>query len=245
MKMKDGAFISVHLVGQAVNPADPDEGSIWILEDVTKHTILEENLHRSEEKYRTVANFTHDWEFWIAPDDHLLYISPSCERITGYAAALFEQDPSLLTRIIYPDDASVYNTHRHGAKTGAESGDITFRIVRADGSIRWIAHVCQPVHDAQGKFLGTRGSNRDITIRKNAEQDRERLINELQEALAKVKALSGMLPICSSCRKIRDDKGYWQQIELYIRDHSEAEFTHGICPDCARKIYGKYYKEGK
>ena len=71
--------------------------------------------------------------------------------------------------------------------------------------------------------------------------EREKLIKELQEALVKVKLLSGFLPICASCKKIRDDKGYWNQIEAYIRDHSEAEFSHGICPDCAEKIYGKYY----
>jgi YesN/AraC family two-component response regulator len=73
--------------------------------------------------------------------------------------------------------------------------------------------------------------------------EREKLITDLREALAKVKLLSGFLPICASCKKIRDDEGYWQQIESYIRDHSEAEFSHGICPDCARKLYGKYYHE--
>ncbi len=78
----------------------------------------------------------------------------------------------------------------------------------------------------------------DITKRKLAEEERVRLIRELQESLAKVRTLSGMLPICSSCKKIRDDKGYWTQIEAYIRDHSEAEFSHGICPDCMKKLYG-------
>ena len=73
--------------------------------------------------------------------------------------------------------------------------------------------------------------------------EREALIGELQEALAKVKQLSGFLPICASCKKIRDDKGYWQQIEAYVRDHSEAEFSHGICPDCAQRIYPEYYKK--
>jgi hypothetical protein len=63
------------------------------------------------------------------------------------------------------------------------------------------------------------------------------LIRELQEALTMVKLLSGLLPICASCKKIRDDKGYWTQIESYIRDHSEAEFSHGICPDCMKKLY--------
>ena len=74
------------------------------------------------------------------------------------------------------------------------------------------------------------------------QQDQERSMKELQAALLKVKQLSGFLPICASCKKIRDDKGYWQQIEAYIRDHSDAEFSHGICPDCAKKLYPDYYQ---
>ena len=77
----------------------------------------------------------------------------------------------------------------------------------------------------------------DISKRKSTEKERERLIDELQNALAEVKKLRGFLPICSSCKKIRDDKGYWNQIESYIRDHSEAEFTHSICPECTKKLY--------
>ena len=77
----------------------------------------------------------------------------------------------------------------------------------------------------------------DISKRISIEKQRERLIDELQNALAEVKKLRGFLPICSSCKKIRDDKGYWNQIESYIRDHSEAEFTHSICPECAKKLY--------
>lgn len=76
-----------------------------------------------------------------------------------------------------------------------------------------------------------------IEHRIQAEKEQERLISELQEALAQVKKLSGLLPICMSCKKIRDDQGYWQQIEAYIRDRSEAQFSHGICPECARKLY--------
>ncbi len=77
---------------------------------------------------------------------------------------------------------------------------------------------------------------------KKAEEAREKLIRELQEALANIKILRGMLPICSSCKKIRDDKGYWNQIESYIRDHTEAEFTHGICPECMKKLYPDLYE---
>ena len=75
---------------------------------------------------------------------------------------------------------------------------------------------------------------------KRHEEEREKLIAELQGEIAKVKLLSGLLPICASCKKIRDDNGYWNQIESYIRDHSEAEFSHGLCPECAEKLYPGY-----
>lgn len=82
--------------------------------------------------------------------------------------------------------------------------------------------------------------SRDITERKNSEKALRREKEKLEEALAEVKKLSGLLPICSSCKKIRDDNGYWNQIENYIRDHSEADFSHSLCPECAKKLYPKY-----
>ncbi len=86
---------------------------------------------------------------------------------------------------------------------------------------------------------------RDISERKKAEEERERLIRELQDSLSEVKVLSGLLPICASCKKIRDDKGYWRRIEAYISSHSGAEFSHGICPECAKKLYPDYFGEKK
>lgn len=85
----------------------------------------------------------------------------------------------------------------------------------------------------------------DITKRKQAEEERERLIAELKSALSQVKTLRGMLPICSSCKKIRNDKGYWEQMEVYIRDHTDADFSHGICPECAAKLYPDFFKKGE
>lgn len=87
-----------------------------------------------------------------------------------------------------------------------------------------------------GVLLSTMKANRNITAREKIEKEHERLIVELQGALSEIKRLSGLLPICFSCKKIRDDQGYWNQIETYISQHSEAEFTHGICPDCAQKF---------
>lgn len=78
---------------------------------------------------------------------------------------------------------------------------------------------------------------------KAAEQEQRKLAEKLQDALSNVKTLKGMLPICASCKKIRDDKGYWNQIESYIHTHTEAEFSHGICPDCARKLYPEIFAE--
>ena len=73
------------------------------------------------------------------------------------------------------------------------------------------------------------------------DQERERLVAELQEALAQVKTLRGLIPICMNCKKIRDDEGYWHQLEVYIRDHSDAEFSHGLCSECAQKMYPDYF----
>ncbi len=93
------------------------------------------------------------------------------------------------------------------------------------------------VEDKEGRSTFARLIISDITERKRIEEEKERLIIELQQALAQVKKLSGFIPICASCKKIRDDKGYWHQVEEYIRDHSEALFSHSICPDCMRSLY--------
>lgn len=108
---------------------------------------------------------------------------------------------------------------------------------KPDGSKQYFIVTAKPFQDHTGKVVGIVESFQDITLRKNAEIERDVLVGELQEALSKVKQLSGFLPICASCKKIRDDKGYWNQIESYIRSHSEAEFSHGICPECAEKLY--------
>jgi hypothetical protein len=85
----------------------------------------------------------------------------------------------------------------------------------------------------------------EIIQRKKAEEQRNQLISDLQKSLAEVKTLSGLLPICSHCKNIRDDKGCWRQIESYIHEHSEADFSHSICPDCAKKLYPDFYLDEK
>ncbi len=213
--------------------------------DITERKRAEDALRESEERYRTIADFNYDWEYWVTPEGNFLYMSPSCERITGYLAKEFIDDPELMNRIIHPDDLTEMLDHYHSVRkvNHQTMGHRDFRIIRRDGETRWIAHVCQPVYDKAGQPLGRRGSNRDITDRKRLEQEKEKLISDLQEALSEVKQLSRILPICASCKKIRDDEGYWTEVERYIGDHSETEFSHSICPDCMRKLYPEYADE--
>ena len=451
----------------------------------------EDRLRQSEMKFRTVADFTYDWEYWIAPDGVILYMSPSSERITGYQRDEFLNNPELLRDIIHKDDRDIATDHLDKSEASTVH-IVTFRIITRHGTDRWIAHQCQPIFDDGGKFLGRRVSNRDITDRKRAEEEltrsearlrsyfqfpivgmaitsldkswlevnsalcdmlgysqqemrgmtwsqlthpddmdadvaqfsrvlageidtyamekrfihkngqiiwtalsvscvrkpdgsldytmallqniterkraeetawrlafivessddaiisktldgtitswnggaerlygysakeiigqpistllppeilddlpdiltrisrgevvrhfetkrrtkdgrivdvsltispiktregkiigasstarditerkllekeRQKVFVELQKALSEVKKLSGFLPICSSCKKIRDDKGYWKEVERYIGEHSEAEFSHSICPECMRKLYPEYADE--
>jgi len=146
-------------------------GVIGVSNDITERVKAEENLRKSEEKFRTLAEYTNDWEYWIDQHQNFLYSSPSCEKITGYKAAEFEQNPGLLFEIVYPDDQIIFHYHKQMEDVAFEvSEEIQYRIIHSDGTIKWIGHVCQPIFDASGKYIGIRGSNRDITKRKEIEQ---------------------------------------------------------------------------
>ena len=154
--------------------------------DITERVRVQEALRLSEEKYRTVANFTYDWETWRGPDGAYLYISPSCERVSGRTAAEFLEDPKLIIKITHPDDRPKVRTHFDASSNKSKELDLhlDFRIVTPDGQTRWIAHYCTAVYSEDGQWLGRRESNRDITERKQAEQALETANRELQTALA-------------------------------------------------------------
>lgn len=121
--------------------------------------------------------------------------------------------------------------------TGKAHGELRGR--RKDGTLFPVEFSSVVFENPQGQAR-TCLIIRDIGERKIAEAERERLIQELQDALARVKSLSGLLPICASCRKIRDKEGRWQQLEMYIREHTEADFSHGICPECRQRLYPEH-----
>jgi len=127
-------------------------------------------VQTAEEKYRTVAENTYDWESWIDPNGKLLYVSPSCLRITGYTVEEFINDSELLPKIAHPEDRMKMEKHSIDILAGNVSDcSIDFRIITKKGETRWIGHNCHPVYNGKNNFLGQRGSNRDITERKSAE----------------------------------------------------------------------------
>lgn len=144
-----------------------------------KNSQYKRLLKKSEERYRIVADFTYDWEYWISPAGRMLYVSPSCERITGYKPYEFINDPGLFENIIHPDDKKAVMSAMKKLFDKKSIISLDFRIIRSDGDVRWIGHISQPVYDDEGNFLGRRASNRDITHGKKIE-------NSLKESQAKL-----------------------------------------------------------
>jgi PAS domain S-box-containing protein len=127
--------------------------------------------------------------------------------------------------------------HRRALAGAVEKNDEDQGRIRPDGSFDWLKWELRPWRKADGAIGGVIFFIEIITARKERDVEREKLIADLQTALAEVKTLSGMLPICASCKKVRDDQGYWNQIETYIARHTAATFSHGLCPHCLVKEY--------
>ncbi len=143
------------------------QGSIY---DITDRKHAAEKLEASEQRFRTMADFTYDWEYWLGADGRCVYVSPSIETTTGYSASEFEKDVGLLRRITHPDDLPALDRHLAEENEPGKVTSIDFRISTRDDEERWINHVCQAVYATDGTYLGRRASNRDITDRKYAEE---------------------------------------------------------------------------
>jgi PAS domain S-box-containing protein len=142
----------------------------------------------------------------------------------------FDFFPRDLARQYYEDEQKVISS-------GVALVDREEMVVGPDGAESWFLTTKIPVRDADGRISGIVGLSRDITERKRVEVEQRRLLAEVQEALQNIKTLRGLIPICASCKRIRDDTGYWHRVEEYVVKHSEAQFSHGICPECTNKLY--------
>lgn len=149
-------------------------------------------------------------------------------------SALFRQR---LGGFVAEEDLPMFIRHCRRLFETGEPQTCEMRLMKGTGDPLWVRIQATRSNPLEGEKVQCRCIMSDISDRKRIEEEREALIEQLKKSLAKVKQLSGMLPICASCKKIRDDRGYWRQIEAYIRDHSEAEFSHGICPECMKKLY--------
>jgi len=178
---KDATEIPIDDSGAPIKDKDgKTNGVVLIFRDITERKKNEKTLQENEVKFRTVADFTYNWEYWIAPDGHMVYVSPSCKRVTGYESEEFIKNPTLLNKIIYPEDKNVVGQH-FDLISSDEMHDVNFRIVTRSGEIRWISHSCRAVFDVDGKWTGRRASNRDITEQKKADS----AIQESEERFSK------------------------------------------------------------
>ena len=145
-----------------------------------------EQVLRNEELFRTVTDFASDWTYWLGSDGKFLYISPACEHITGYSPVELYNDPSLVKRMVDRRDRAAYEAHLKESVQAKPHKPIEFRIITKNGQKRWIGHTCRAIYDKQGNFLGVRGSNADITWKKQAE---ERISRERQRLAVTLKSI--------------------------------------------------------
>jgi PAS domain S-box-containing protein len=144
---------------------------LGVMQDITNRKLAEKALEESKQRFRTVANFAYDLEYWISPDGSPIYTSPSCKKITGYGPDDFRNNPGLMIEIIHPDDRATFTKHKHIVDESGETFPMDFRIITKDGNERLIEHVCQAVYDMDGQHLGQRGSIRDITAQKKLQEE--------------------------------------------------------------------------
>ena len=190
-----------------------------------------------EARYQLLFENSLDGIMLTAPDGSIFDANPAACRIMGRTREEILQEGREGLMDAGDSRLSVMIAERQ--RTGRAHGELTAK--RKDGT-RFPVEISSVVFPSRVGGLRTCMIIRDITERKAAEAERERLIWELQDALGRVKTLSGLLPICASCRRIRDEQGAWHNLEVYIRNHTEADFSHGICPECQRNLYPEYSK---
>ena len=239
---KNGSVIYFEGLGKNLLNYPDITGFVMNFRDVTGRIRAAEKLQREREQFRALADMSPDIILLADREGTILHENPTLENIMGFKVA--DRIGRNVFENLHPDDLNLMMEafNRLMSNQDSPSQKYEIRIRDIDGS--WHTFEVVASNLKQGNVVDALLINlHDITERKKYEQERDLLVSELQTALSEIKQLSGLLPICSSCKKIRNDNGYWEQIESYIRDHSQAEFSHGICPDCANKIAANEHEQ--
>jgi PAS domain S-box-containing protein len=212
------------------------------VQDISEIKYAEEALRSSEKKYRSLIELSPLGIGLVNTEGVIVDTNGAFASMLGYTVETLLG--LTLEDITHPDDMQHENELIDALLYNEETSfSLEKRFRHKNGNHFWTNVTVSKALDIAGAGMCLFGFVEDIGTRKQMEQEREKLIAQLQESLAEIKELRGILPICSSCKKIRDDQGYWTQIESYIGKHSDAQFSHGICPDCAKKLYGDLYDE--
>jgi PAS domain S-box-containing protein len=163
-------------------------------------------------------------------DGYFKRLNPAWERTLGFTVEVLKSRPFI--EFVHPDDRERTLKQNTEVRAGGQALGFENRYLCKDGSYRWFLWNAAPEFGEQTIYSVAR----DITARKNAEEERERLVQELRSALSEVRTLREILPICSYCKKIRDDENYWQSVESYFSRHTNTRFSHGVCPSCFEKM---------
>jgi PAS domain S-box-containing protein len=247
-RCKDGRLIDLEV---SVNYTKIGNERLFVfLRDITERKRMEKALKGSEQRLADIIDFLPDATLVIDREGKVIAWNHAMEVMLGvkakdmlgkgnceYAIPFYgERRPILIDLVTQPqEEIDKRYAHMEKRPGGVLMGESY--IPNLKGGEFYFFGAAAPLYDQKGNLVGAIECIRDITERKRMEEEREKLIRELQDALANIKTLHGLLPICSYCKKIRDDKGYWNRIESYIQDHSGAEFTHGMCPECLKKLY--------
>ena len=203
-------------------------------------------LHENQRVLSTLIGNIPGMVFRCQNDEHftMKFISQAAEKITGYKPdQLINNHLVAYADLIHRDDRDYVYSDIQNSLAAGQGFRLTYRILDKHGDIKWVWVQGQGVYDDQGQLMGLEGLINDVTQNKIEEEERERLVNELQVLLKEVKTLRGFIPICAHCKKIRDDAGYWQRLEKYIEERTDTQFSHGICPECAEKLYPGFLKK--
>lgn len=243
MKRKNGEiFPTEHSVSLIKNNSGESVGIVSVIRDITLRKEAEIKLIESEERFRGIVENTDAGYFYIDKDGYFQDVNKAWLKMYKFSSRE-EVIGKHFTSVQISNDVDKACTFVRGIMEGKEkflAGEFSRKCT--DGSTGYHSFSAKPVFHS-GKADGIEGFIIDTTERKLFEEQREKLVADLQKALQEIKTLEGFLPICSYCKKIKDDKGYWRQVEQYISERTEAQFSHGLCPECCVKFYSDFIKE--